>query len=70
MNMVLGTAIFCIAGVVCVVGRRSDGEERAARVGEAGSVASGVGERSRAILCFHRLDGSIAVVVILLIVIW
>ena len=41
-----GTAIFCIAGLVRVVGRRSDGVERKARVGEAGSVASGVGERS------------------------
>ena len=40
------TAIFCIAGLVRVVGRRSDGLERKARVGEAGSVASGVGERS------------------------
>ena len=42
----LATAIFCIAGLVRVVGRRSDGLERKARVGEAGSVASGVGERS------------------------
>ena len=40
------TAIFCIAGLVRVVGRRSDGVERKARVGEAGCVASGVGERS------------------------
>ena len=43
-----GTAIFCIAGLVRVVCRRSDGVERAARVGEAGSVAGGVGERSGA----------------------
>ena len=41
-----GTAIFCFAGLVCVVGRRNDGVERKARVGAAGSVASGVGERS------------------------
>ena len=40
------TAIFCFAGLVRVVGRRSDGVERPARVGEAGSVAGGVGERS------------------------
>ena len=40
------TAIFCFADLVRVVGRRSDGVERKARVGEAGSVASGVGERS------------------------
>ena len=40
------TAIFCFAGLVCVVGRRNDGVERKARVGAAGSVASGVGERS------------------------
>ena len=40
------TAIFCFAGLVRVVGRRSDGVERKARVGAAGSVASGVGERS------------------------
>ena len=38
------TTIFCIAGLVRVVGRRSDGVERKARVGEAGSVASGVGQ--------------------------
>ena len=37
---------FCFAGLVCVVGRRNDGVERKARVGAAGSVASGVGERS------------------------
>ena len=42
----LPTAIFCFAGLVCVVGRRNDGVERKARVGAAGSVASGVGERS------------------------
>ena len=40
------SAIFCIAGLVRVVGRRSDGVERKALVGEAGSVGSGVGERS------------------------
>ena len=45
-RMLQTTAIFCIAGLVRVVGRRSDGLERKARVGEAGSVASGVGERS------------------------
>ena len=38
------TAIFCI-DLGRVVGRRSDGVERAARVGEAGCVASGVVER-------------------------
>ena len=46
INGSVATAIFCIAGLVRVVGRRSDGVERKARVGEAGSVASGVGERS------------------------
>ena len=40
----LSTAIFCI-DLGRVVGRRSDGVERKARVGAAGSVASGVGER-------------------------